>query len=308
VRISTLFTMGMKYLASRFDRRRRWRLATDYDRYLLDLALALQRRLPTVFTSVYLTSVAHYQHRYWTRHDKERWKRLAPGLFAFENPLEKTDLHRRDDPIAYGLVNYDQMIGRLSAACPEADLILLSGLSQVPFEGDETGGGFYLYRPYDHDKLFRQLGIEYERIVPLISRDLMMYFRGEKERGRAIEILQATLVESRQVFRWTEESENRLFIRVAYTLPANKETLITSPKCSKPLAFEELLQFVTFKTGEHDGRGFAVIPRKYQSYAERDSARQLPLPNVHGLLLKIVSEATGVPVQEPGVREMRLAV
>ena len=308
VRISTLLTMGGKYLASRFDRRRRWRLATDYDRYLLDLALALQRRMPTAFSSVYLTSVAHYQHRYWTRHDKERWKSFAPGLFAFENPLEKTDLHRRDDPIAYGLANYDQMIGHLLTACPEAELILLSGLSQVPFEGDETGSGFYLYRPYDHDKLFRQLGIVYEQIVPLISRDLMMYFRGGNERKRAVEILQATLIGDRQVFRWTEETQNRLFVSVAFTLPANTGMLITSPKCSKPLVFEEWLQFVTFKTGEHHGSGFAVFPRQYQVLMERDLSGQLPLPTVHGLLLKIVSEATGVPLQAPGIQEMRLAI
>ena len=158
VRLSTLLTMAVKYFSSRFDRRRRWRLVTDYDRYLVDLALALRSKRKTTYTSVYLTSVAHFQHRYWTRHDQEWWKTKAPGLFTHRNPLEDADLQVNDDPIAYGMVRYDRIIGTILNKCPDADLVLLSGLSQVPFEGDENKRGFYLYRPHSHDALFKRLG------------------------------------------------------------------------------------------------------------------------------------------------------
>jgi hypothetical protein len=299
VRAGTLLRLGVKYLLSRLDRRRRWRLVVDYDRYLLDLALARRAKLKTSYTSVYLNSVAHYQHRYWTRHDAEWWSEKAPGLFKHENPLEGTDLRSGDDPITHGVISYDEMIGRILDTCPEAELVVLSGLSQVPFEGDESGHGLYLYRPYDHNALFTKLGVSFERIVPLISRDLMIYFRHPNHRKEAIDIISGASVEGEKLFLCTEESDYRLFVKVGYTLPVCPGTLITLPGSAAPLVFKDWLQLITFKTGHHANEGLAIIPRHYEPLIKLDDKGQLQLQYVHALLLNLIRSATGIEVHAP---------
>ena len=304
--METILGLGWKYLLSRLDRRNRWRLVTDYDSYLLDLALALRSRYKTPYTSVYTTSVAHYQHRYWTRHDRDYWSGQAPGLFKHTNPLEASDLRPDDDPIAQGVMNYDALIGRILRECPDADLVMLSGLSQVPFQGDEHGRGFYLYRPYDHGALLAKLGLQCERIVPLISRDLMIYFQNEGQRRNAIDVLRRTTVAGEQLFSWTEESEGRLFVKIEYTLPAPAGVMISMPAGST-LPFHEWLQLITFKTGDHDNTGFIYVPRKYKSLVEVNSRGQVELENVSSMLINLTRAATGVEVHAPMTKAMGTA-
>jgi hypothetical protein len=306
VRMKTILGLGFKYLQSRVDRRNRWRLVMDYDSYLVDLGLALRQRYQTPYTSIYLTSVAHFQHRYWTRHDRQWWSQQAPGLFQHTNPLEAEDLRPGDDPVAEGVLNYDALIGRIKERCPDADLVLLSGLGQVPFQGNEQGGGFYLYRPYDHDRLFAKLGLKCVRIVPLISRDLMIYFDDESQRQAAIALLRRTTVGGEPLFAWTEESDGRLFVKVEYTLPASAGSTIVIPDGST-LVFAEWLQLITFKTGDHDNRGFIYVPRKYEPLAERNTEGEVDLESVYDMLINITRAASGISVDVPATKAVGAA-
>jgi hypothetical protein len=306
VRTRTILGMGSRYMRSRLDRRNRWRLVMDYDRYLVDLGLTLRRRFKTGYTSIYLTSCAHFQHRYWTRHDREYWAGKAPELFNQTNPLEASDLGPGDDPIAEGMRNYDRIVGTILDTCPDADLVMLSGLAQVPFRGDHNGRGFYLYRPYDHDAFMQQIGVRYKRIVRLISRDLMMYFDHEGEREEAIARLREITVAGEPVFAWTKETEGRLFIKIEYTLAADGSTMITVPGRS-PLTFNDWLQLITFKTGDHENTGFVDVPLKYKNVVELDSQGKIDLQNVPSTLVNLTRAATGVEVHAPAPRVMRTA-
>jgi hypothetical protein len=306
VRLQTIMGMGARYVRSRLDRRNRWRLVMDYDRYLVDLALTLRRRFKTLYTSIYMTSVAHFQHRYWTRHDREFWAKGAPELFNQTNPLEASDLGDGDDPVGEGMRNYDTLVGRVLNECPEADLVMLSGLAQVPFRGDAHGRGFYLYRPYDHDAFMAEVGVRYKRIVRLISRDLMMYFDHEGEREEAIARLGSVTVGGDPVFAWTKETEGRLFIKIEYTLAADANTMITVPGRS-PLRFNDWLQLITFKTGDHDNTGFVYVPSKYKNVVELNSAGQIDLQNIPSTLVNLTRASTGIDVRVPAPRVMRTA-
>ncbi|MGH9907187.1 MAG: hypothetical protein ACRD8U_16570 [Pyrinomonadaceae bacterium] len=159
VPVSTIFRLAFLYGRSKIDKRTKWRLAAEFDRYLVELTLALCRRFKPGYTSIFLNGVAHYQHHYWSRHNRNYWASVSPSLFSKHNPLEDQNLKENDDPIEYGLRAYDRILGRVQEECPDSSIVVITGLGQVPFEGYQGNRGFYLYRAYDHDSLLKTLGV-----------------------------------------------------------------------------------------------------------------------------------------------------
>lgn len=283
VSISTIFRLAGLYVRSKLDKRTKWKLAAEFDRYLVDLTLALSARFKPGYTSVFLNGVAHYQHHYWSRHNRRYWAAKYPALFAKNNPLEAQNLKDNDDPIEYGLRAYDKILGRVQANFPDSSIVVVTGLGQVPFEGYEGDRGFYLYRAYDHEALFRALGIIYERIVPLMSRDVMIYLSGAANFRAAIKILENVHVNGERLFTWTEEDDNRLFVKVAFTFETDASTKISVPGLSEGFKFQEWFQFITFKTGHHCPTGLLIAPKANAQYLKvKDGI--LPLENVHEFL------------------------
>lgn len=260
VPLADLFQLGKVYLAARLNNRNKWKLAAELDRFLMGLTLAMRQKFNTGYTSVFLNAVAHYQHHYWTVHEPSHWSSLYPALFDKRNPVAERNLNAGDDPIAYGLQVYDDIVGRAVAAAGADGVMIVTGLSQVPFEGYEGGTGFYLYRPFDHEKLFDLLGIERSHLAPLMSRDVMLYFRDDSQRDVASARLRATQVEGRSLFACTEEPESRLFCKVYYSFDVAEDAMITAPGASSPLRFADHFQLITFKTGHHSPEGFMIAP------------------------------------------------
>ena len=83
--------------------------------------------------------------------------------------MSERNLHPGDDPIAYGLKCYDDIVGAAIASAGIGSVVVLTGLSQVPFEGYAEESGFYLYRPTDHEQLFKALALPLSRFAPLMS-------------------------------------------------------------------------------------------------------------------------------------------
>jgi hypothetical protein len=279
-----LARLGWHYVRSRIDPRTKWRLAAQFDRFVVEVTLAMMRRRPVQHASVFLNGVAHYQHHYWSRHNPTRWARSAPGLFRHVNPLERENLKAEDDPIAYGFSVYDKIVARVRQAAPDARLLIVTALSQVPFEGYEGGRGFFLYRPYDHDKLFEHIGLGASRVVPLMSRDVMLYFPNEAARAAAVARLHAFRVGDEPVFAFTEESGNRLFVKVAYTFAADPFTRIDRAD-GPPMTFLDWFKLITFKTGHHHPQGFLLCPPDLMPRAEDLVDGQLPVERVFDLIL-----------------------
>jgi hypothetical protein len=279
-----LARLGWHYLRSRLDARRKWRLAAQFDRFVVEATLAMMRQRPVGHVSVFLNAVAHYQHHYWTRHNPRRWAQAAPDLFRQANPLDQTVLHADDDPITYGLVIYDRILARIRRRLPEAQIFVMTALSQVPFDGYAGGRGFYLYRPFDHQALADALGLGATRVVSLMSRDLMLYFTDDAARSRAMARLKACVVGSEPVFFCAEETESRLFVKVAYTFPADTSTMIA--RGSEPaLPFNAWFKLITFKTGHHHPEGFLICPPALAPSRSLLVEGRLPVEKVFDVLL-----------------------
>lgn len=255
-----LLQLGKAYLAARMNPRSKWKLAAELDRFLMGLTLAMRKRFNTGYTSVFMNAVAHYQHHYWTLHEPGHWAPRYPVLFEKRNPVADRNLDAGDDPMAYGLQVYDDIIGRAVAAAGVESVMVVTGLSQVPFEGYAGGAGFYLYRPFDHERLFDLLGIKRRQVAPLMSRDLMMYFSNDDERAVAAADLRAIKVQCKPLFLCTEEAECRLFCKVLYTFDVAADAVIDAPNATGVLRFAEHFQLITFKTGHHSPEGCMIAP------------------------------------------------
>ena len=262
VPLVALLRMGAAYVNARIDKRSKWKLAAELDRFLSELTLTLRGKFKSEFTSVFLNSVAHYQHHYWTSHSPDYWGMKYPVLFEKRNPVSAANLHRGDDPIAYGLRTYDHILGKAISAVGFESVLVVTGLSQVPFEGYEGGKGFYLYRPFDHARLFDALNVKARRISPLMSRDVMLHFGSEAERSAALALLRSARVMGSPLFHCNEETDFRVFCKVDYTMDAPDGAIVEAHGItSGTLKFADFFQLITFKTGHHSPQGMLIAPR-----------------------------------------------
>jgi len=280
-----ILRLGSAYLRSKVSPRNKWKLAAALDRFLFSLTLQLKKQRHTQYTSVFLNSVAHYQHHYWTRHDVGYWRKRYPALFKHSNPIEQKNLSVGDDPVSYGMQSFDRIVGEAIKHYSPESILILTGLSQVPFEGYAGGRGFYLYRPYDHSKLFDALGICRQRVVPLMSRDVMLHFDDLPECLKARTRLEGTTVNGQKLFQTHLESGNRLFVKVDFTFASRQGDLIESADGAvPPLLFADYFQLITFKTGHHAPEGIALVPNGLIS--QKFQRTPMPLEHAPALLFK----------------------
>ena len=140
--------------------------------------------------------------------------------------------------------------------------MVLTGLSQVPFEGYGGGAGFYLYRPIDHARLFQALKIDVQRIAPLMSRDAMLYFADSAQKSAALRKLRAAHVDGQQLFLCTDETDLRIFVKVSFSFDASATATIGGEGIEPGVVkFHDHLLLITFKTGHHYPEGLLIAPR-----------------------------------------------
>ena len=285
VPLAALARLGAAYVRARIDKRNKWKLAAQLDRFLFELTLALRKRHRTAYTAVFMNAVAHYQHHYWTHHDPAYWGVRFPILFGKRNPVSQANLHPADDPMTYGLRTYDAVLGKAIDAAGVDSVMVVTGLSQVPFEGYEEGSGFYLYRPYDHQRLFSALGVQTTRISPLMSRDAMLYFADDEARDKACRILNSARVLGKPLFLCTEESDSRLFCKVSYSYDAPDDAVVDADGVTPgSMRFSDFFLLITFKTGHHCPEGIIIASRT--AFAQSSPPANMTLEAVPELIFR----------------------
>ncbi|TBO32855.1 hypothetical protein EYS42_06710 [Aquabacterium lacunae] len=299
VGVSSLAALVRCYLQARVDPRAAWRVPAALDALLWRLTLSLHRKHATRYTSVFLNAVAHYQHHYWTAHEPEHWAPRHPGLFAQPNLLAQAKLRPGDDPMTHGLVVYDQILGEAVAEVGAEGVMVMTGLSQVPFEGDSQGEGFCLYRPFDHQRLMVALGLGHVEVAPLMSRDMMLHGLTAAQQVEVSELLSSMTLNGRALFSCTPESGGRLFCKVAYTVVARPDDRVCWSRQgqARHVRFGDHFQLITFKTGGHHAHGFLLADPSWTDGWLQQGV--LPLSSFPGLVAK------GMGVSVP--QSMRLA-
>jgi hypothetical protein len=255
----------------------KWRLATIFDLFLSEIFKGLLASTNFRFYTLFLNSVAHYQHHYWRNFDKT----------DFDPSIKYTDCNEFDDPMTYGYQLYDRIIGEILNFANQSDtlIIIASGLSQVPFLKKESEGGMNYYRLRNH-KLFAQaINLSDLEVYPLMSRDWEVKGNELIKLEYAKKVLSELKVANEPLFKITQNLPNLLFIETAVTKRIAEGADIVD-NSGKPIAkFNETFMNIGIKSGHHTGIGNLWVSEN-TSTEKINSPQLVRLTALHDLTLQ----------------------
>ncbi len=157
----------------------RWKRALILDRLATDLFQHYYRKLNPHFATLFLNTVAHYQHKYWRNMEPEH----------FEQKPSAADQEKFKDAILCAHQSFDQVIGNvLDAVGDDTTVILCTALSQQPYVRAEASGGKRFYRPHRFEDLSTMLGLnDVEKFLPVMSEQFHILFAGNEPAAQEAE-------------------------------------------------------------------------------------------------------------------------
>lgn len=259
-------------ISQKINPKSKWKLAGIFDIFLAEVFKKVLSSTNYGFYTLFLNSIAHYQHHYWRSFD------IAP----FDSTIKYADIGEKDDPMSFGYKIYDKIIGDiLNVAAKDNDtlIIILSGLSQIPFNLKENEGGMNYYRLNNHKKFSQELGLTGE-IYPMMSRDWQYKYTSHEDRNYALSILKSATVNGESLFIINENTEGYLYIETAYTKRVSVEDMI-KVQGREMGKFDEHFTNIAIKSGYHTGIGNLWVSDPEALDIEDGS--QIPLTEIFNL-------------------------
>jgi hypothetical protein len=231
---------------ARRDPRARWRLAGAIDEVLFDVFVASVDAAPFSFASLYLNSVAHYQHHFWRRFDPR----------GFSPAIAPPDCGPDDDPVREGYALFDRFIGRARARFGGDDtlLVIVTGLSQRPLADRDPHGGVHHHRLRDHHAFLRALDLRDVVAAPKMSRDWRVESDSPAALARAQARLAALTVSGAPLLSVGDLRGGAVFVETAIDRAVGPDERIRDG--DRDLGpFDDWMVLSAIKSGGHDGRG-----------------------------------------------------
>ncbi|MFS0849441.1 alkaline phosphatase family protein [Novosphingobium panipatense] len=162
----------IKQLAQERRRDVKWRRAMMLDRLQWDVFRSVYKSMQPYLSTFFINSTAHFQHFHW--------REFEPGLFRIQSSEKQRQTY--GDAILAGYQNMDRIVGEaLSMARDEANLVLLTALSQQPMLTHEEDGGRQIFRHRDIKVLLELAGVEQGwTYAPIMSQQFLLYFQNEQ--------------------------------------------------------------------------------------------------------------------------------
>ncbi len=240
--------MGQQLVSQKFNPKTKWKLASVFDMFLAELFKSVFKTTKFGYYTLFLNAIAHYQHHYWRAFDGEK----------FDKSISYPDIETNHDPMTHGYEMYDRILGNvleLVANEPDTLVILLSGLSQIPYTDKEAQGGMNYYRLNNHAEFATSIGLQNCEIFPLMSRDWQVKYKDEAARTAALELLNGLMVNDEQLFNVTENTPGYIFIETKYTKGIKPNTPIINAAGHNCCIFDQVFTNIAIKSGHHTGIG-----------------------------------------------------
>jgi hypothetical protein len=255
----------MKYALGVFAKP--WRKALFLDMLLYEIHKTLFKRKSPNFSTLFLNAGAHIQHHYFFN---------SPFLDSQELQNPSWYIDDREDPVLEMLKVYDEMLLNL-IYLPNTEIIVATGLSQKPYEQLK----FY-YRLKDHNGFLKAVGIEFQTVVPRMTRDFLIMFDSEEAAIVAEKKLSSILVNDDVIL--FEEIDNRgkdIFVVLTYSFEITKETMISIS--GNNFSLSDMVAFVAIKNGEHQSKGFAYFSEGLRKLAPSQGSH---VSEIHNTVLR----------------------
>lgn len=237
----------IQLLSQTLNSQKKWRLAAIFDLFLAEIFFSILKNTNFGFYTLFLNSVAHYQHHHWRRFD--------PDLF--NKDVQCPDSQISDDPILYGYKLYDHILGKLINLAHHSNtlIIIASGLSQKPFIEKEHEGGMNYYRLRNHQQFLHKLGLDFVKAYSLMSRDWQVVCDDPLKLQTALKTLQELKVNGESLFKITINTVDSFHVETAITKQILKETMIQHVNGESFDNFNNNFSNIAVKSGHHTGEG-----------------------------------------------------
>lgn len=261
----------------KFDPLVKWKLIGLFDCFLAEIFKQILVSTDFGFYTLFLNSVAHYQHHYWRNFDKT----------GFDSTIKYSDCYDSDNPVAYGYQLYDRVIGKILNLVDRSDtlLVIASGLSQIPFVEKEFQGGMNYYRLRNHKQFIQHIGLHHIEVYPLMSRDWRIRSDDVAKLEYAIRILNGLTVAGKNLFKITHNQPDCLFIETAIEKQIANDTDIVDCDGKPIIKFGNAFMNIAIKSGHHNGIGNLWISENLSSVKE-ELAQYIRLTSLYNLPLQ----------------------
>jgi len=245
------------------SRKFKWRKALFLDLLLTDIFMSFSSDKLPDFSTLFLNGFAHVQHHYMFN------SKFYQG--TFRNP--SWYISEKADPLEDALVVYDKIFGMLFKNITDAELIIATGLRQVPYTEKK-----YMYRLRNHVEFLNAIGIKFHSVFPRMTSDFVIYFESNTEMLDAINKLENVTIGSQPLFNTIDKRENSLFVMSDYPHEITKESKFDLP-IARLLVPNEHLVFVALKNGKHDANGTIWSNSKNEMFLGLNEKHVLELHN-----------------------------
>ncbi len=244
-----------------------WRKALFLDLFLFEIHQSLYKKSKPNFSTIFLNAGAHIQHHYFLNASVLKNTKFAnPNWYIREN----------DDPVFDMLNCYDKIISQLLLS-DNCELIIATGLSQKPYDAVK----FY-YRLDNHEKFLKLLNINFETVMPRMTRDFLIEFKSNELAKDAQKILASLKVnEEDPLFKEIDNRGKDLFVTLTYPNEITQDSKIHVG--NKAIHLLENVSFVAIKNGMHSEKGFAYFSSKIKKYAPKEKEH---VSNIHTTISK----------------------
>lgn len=237
---------------------RHWRRALFLDLFLHDLHWGLFKRHRPQYSTVFLNAGAHIQHHYFFSSSQ------AGRLTGQANP--DWYIAPTADPVAEMLRVYDAILADY-LALEGVSVIVATGLSQVPYDRAK-----YYWRLKNHAAFLRELGVEFVKVSPRMTRDFLVEFNDRDKAAIAETRLKAVCEAGtgEPIFGEIDNRGETLFVTLTWGHDVPTGMNIRVGHSLVPL--RPRVSFVAIKNGMHCGTGYAFFVGDVKKCAPPDGA------------------------------------
>lgn len=219
-----------------------WYGAVFLDRLLADVFVRQWRRHRPNFASLFLNAAAHIQHHYM----------FSSVVYDGPNQNPEWYLAKGRDPLLDIYRLYDGIVRDLVSLPGAPRVMIATGLHQDPYPTE-----LYYYRLQDHAGFLTRIGVTFDSVLPLMSRDFTVSFATDAEAREAEATLSAVQAPEGMPLFNIDNRGSSLFVCLSYPREMAKgfvPTLNGTPLWD----ISGDVAFVALKNGEHNGTGYFV--------------------------------------------------
>jgi hypothetical protein len=248
----------------------RWRRAFILEELQFDLFSAVYRRLKPRFSTFFLNSTAHMQHRYW--------RYMEPELFKV--PVSEEKQRQYQSAILEGYQAMDKLVGRmLKFVGQDAVIVMATALSQQSCLEYEETGGKHSYRAKDFSEVISIAGITTPcRVSPVMAEQFWIHFENSSDASEAQKRLGALQVAGRNALTVKRDGSS-VFAFCCLRHEIGPDAVLQVAGSDRGFPFFELFYAMEGgKSGMHHPDGMLWIrhpERKHVVHSERVGLRSI---------------------------------